>query len=126
MVSKLSNLMGFSTIRKLALFNFLRASESLKLSIVTVDNKTLYDTLNLYGFTMNAYNNEFVFIIAERQNILKKLGKKLVRTTAVQIATSSALSLLNEFNLESKNSGFEGTKKPVIIPSNEKKIITLD
>lgn len=101
-------------------------NETLKLSKVEVDGRELFDTLNLYGFTMTAYNNEFIFIIAERQNILKKLGKKMVRTTAVQISTSNALTLLNEFNIESRESGFEGRHQSPIIPSDEKKIISLD
>lgn len=101
-------------------------NETLKLSKIEIDGRDLYDILNLYGFTMTAYNNEFIFIIAERQNILKKLGKKMVRTTAVQISTSNALTLLNEFNIESRESGFESRKQYPVIPSNEKKIITLD
>lgn len=101
-------------------------NETLKLSKIDIDGRVLYDVLNLYGFTMNVYNNEFIYIIAERQNILKKLGKKMVRTTAVQISTSNALNLLNEFNIESRESGFEGRKQRPIIPSDEKKIITLD
>jgi len=101
-------------------------NETLKLSKIEVDGRDLFDTLNLYGFTMNGYNNEFIFIIAERQNILKKLGKKMVRTTAVQISTSNALNLLNEFNVESLKSGYEGQGNRTIIPSDEKPIITLD
>jgi hypothetical protein len=101
-------------------------NESLKLSKVEVDDKVLFDTLNLYGFTMTSYDDEFIFIIAERQNILKKLGKKLVRTTGIQISTSAALGLLNEFHNESRNCGKEGLQPKIIIPSNEKKIISLD
>lgn len=101
-------------------------NETLKLSKVDIDGRELYDTLNLYGFTMTSYNNEFIFIIAERQNILKKLGKKMVRTTAVQIATGNALNLLDEYNIESKESGFQGRQQMPIIPSDEKKVISLD
>jgi hypothetical protein len=101
-------------------------NETLKLSKVEVNGKFLYDVLNLYGFTMTSYNNEFIFIIAERQNILKKLGKKMVRTTGIQISTSNALGLLEEFNQEAKTCGKEGTQPKIIIPSDEKKIITLD
>jgi len=101
-------------------------NETLKLSKVDINGKTLYDVLNLYGFTMTSYNNEFIFIIAERQNILKKLGKKMVRTTGIQISTSNALSLLDEFHQESKTSGKEGLHPKIIIPSDEKKIISLD
>ena len=101
-------------------------NETLKLSKVEINGKYLYDVLNLYGFTMTSYNNEFIFIIAERQNILKKLGKKMVRTTGIQISTSNALGLLNEFHDESKNCGKEGLHPKIIIPSNEKEIISLD
>lgn len=101
-------------------------NEMIKLSKVDIDGKYLYDVLNLYGFTMTSYSNEFIFIIAERQNILKKLGKKLVRTTGIQISTSSALGMLNEYTEESRISGKEGLKTRLIIPSDEKKIITLD
>lgn len=101
-------------------------NETLKLSKVDVDGKDLYDVLNLYGFTITSYSNEFVFIIAERQNILKKLGKKIVRTTGIQISTSAALGLLNDFAQESRFSGKEGLIPKLIIPSDEKKIITLD
>jgi len=101
-------------------------NETLKLSKIDINGKTLYDVLNLYGFTLTSYNNEFIFIIAERQNILKKLGKKMVRTTGIQISTSNALGLLNEFHEESKNCGKEGLQPKIIIPSNEKKIISLN
>ncbi len=101
-------------------------NETLKLSKVEINGKYLYDVLNLYGFTMTSYNGEFIFIIAERQNILKKLGKKMVRTTGIQISTSNALGLLNEFHQESKDCGKEGLHPKIIIPSDEKEIITLD
>jgi hypothetical protein len=101
-------------------------NETLKLSKVEINGKYLYDVLNLYGFTMISYSNEFIFIIAERQNILKKLGKKMVRTTGIQISTSNALSLVNEFHQESKTCGKEGLYPKIIIPSDEKKIISLD
>jgi len=101
-------------------------NESLKLSKVDINGRELFDTLNLYGFTMTSYNSEFIFIIAERQNILKKLGKKLVRTTGIQISTSNALGLLEEFHQESKTCGKEGTYPKIIIPSDEKKIISLN
>lgn len=100
-------------------------NETLKLSKIEIDDRTLYDTLSLYGFTMTAFSNEFVFIIAERQNIITKLKKKVVRTTGIQIATSRALKLLDEFHEESKNDGkFDGT--PIYKPSDEKEVIDLN
>lgn len=101
-------------------------NETLKLSKVEIDGRELYDTLNLYGFTITSYSDEFIFIIAERQNILKKLGKKLVRTTGCQISTSGALTILNEFYNESKNYGREGLQQRPNIPSEKKEILTLD
>jgi hypothetical protein len=101
-------------------------NETLKLSKVEINGKYLYDVLNLYGFTMTSYDSEFVFIIAERQNILKKLGKKMVRTTGIQISTSNALGLLDEFHKESRECGREGLQPKLIIPSDEKEIISLD
>jgi len=101
-------------------------NETLKLSKVEINGKYLYDVLNLYGFTLTSYSNEFIFIIAERQNILKKLGKKMVRTTGIQVSTSNALNLLDEFHQESKTCGKEGLQPKIIIPSDEKKIISLD
>jgi hypothetical protein len=100
-------------------------NETLRLSKVEVGDKTLFDILTIYGFTLTIYNNEFIFIIAERQNIIKKLGKKVVRTTGVQISTSRALNILNEFHDESIVSGKEGLTSRPVIPSDEKEIITL-
>ncbi len=100
-------------------------NETLKLSKVEVGDRNLFDTLTLYGFTLTMYNNEFVFIVAERQNIVKKLGKKVVRTTGIQISTSRALGVLSEFHDESILTGKEGMKPRPIIPSDEKDIINL-
>jgi hypothetical protein len=83
-------------------------NETLNLAKVESDDKVFYDTLTLYGFTLTSFSNDFVFVIAERQNIIKKLSKKLVRTTGLQIATTPALNLLEEFYNESKISGKEG------------------
>lgn len=83
-------------------------NETLNLAKVETEDKVFYDTLTLYGFTLTSFSNDFVFVIAERQNIIKKLSKKLVRTTGLQIATTPALNLLEEFYNESKTSGKEG------------------
>ena len=73
-------------------------NETLTLSKIEIGDKTLFDTLTIYGFTLNSFMSEFVFILAERQNIDNKLNKKMVRTSGIQIATSSAIDLLNEFH----------------------------
>jgi len=85
-------------------------NETLTLSKTEIDDKTLFDTLTIYGFTLNSFMNEFIFILAERQNIDNKLNKKMVRTSGMQISTSSAIELLNEFHEDSKTSGKEGAE----------------
>lgn len=100
-------------------------NETLRLSKIEVGDRTLFDTLTLYGLSLTSYSNEFIFIIAERQNVIKKLGKKVVRTTGIQIGTSRALNLLDEFHKESKTSGLEGMKERAVVPSDDKEVITL-
>ena len=89
-------------------------NETLNLTKVESDEKVFYDTLTVYGFTLTSSSNDFIFIIAERQNIIKKLSKKIVRTTGLQIGTSPALNLLDEFYSESKSCGKEGTEIKVM------------
>jgi len=71
-------------------------NESITLSKIEVLDRTLFDTLNLYGFTIENCQNEFIFLIAERQNVVKQLGKKVVRTTGLQIATSKSIKILDK------------------------------
>ncbi len=101
--------------------NFL-FNESVTMSKIVVDNSSFYDSLNLYCFTLSAYMNEYVFLIAERQNIISKLQKKVVRSSAIQIATSSSIDLIDEFNNELRDSKIKDVTKRVI--SDE--IITID
>jgi len=75
-------------------------NESLTLSKVEVGERTFFDQLNIYGFTMNSHINEFLFLLTERHNIVKRLGKKIVRTSGLQIATTPALSMLDDYNKE--------------------------
>jgi len=82
-------------------------NESIILSKIKLNEKDVFDTLNIYGFTMSAFSNEFVFMITERHNIIKRLGKKVVRTSGIQISTTPALDLLDEFNNERKNTSKE-------------------
>jgi len=77
-------------------------NESLTLSKVEVGERTFYDQLNIYGFTMNSHINEFLFLLTERHNIVKRLGKKMVRTSGLQIATTPALDMLEDYHIESK------------------------
>jgi hypothetical protein len=106
-------------------------NESLTLSKVDLHDKSLFDTLNIYGFTLNSYIEEFVFIIAERHNILKRLGKKIVRTSGLQIATTPALELLDDYSSERRSltkEGFQvyGSSDEVINFSDAEKEATKD
>jgi hypothetical protein len=102
-------------------------NETLTLAKVDIeDDRTLYDCLNIYGFTLNSYLNEFIYIITERQNIVKKLNRKIVRTSGIQIATGAALKMLNEYHNESITSGKAGREPFVKVESDVKQIITLD
>jgi len=83
-------------------------NESIVLSKFNVEGKTFYDQLMIYGFTLVAFQSEMIFLLAERQNIVKRLNKKIVRTTGVQIATSSALNMLNEFYEDYRTGGKVG------------------
>ena len=87
-------------------------NESIILSKVELNDKDVFDTLNIYAFTLNSYSDEFVFILTERHNILKRLGKKLVRTSGIQIATTPALKILDEFREEKNTSNIIETIDP--------------
>jgi len=81
-------------------------NETITLSKVELEeNRTVYDSLNIYGFSLNSYGDEFLFLITERHNILKRLKKKVVRTSGLQIATKPALSLLDEYHNERMTAG---------------------
>lgn len=98
-------------------------NESLVMSkVVTKEHTSYYDTLNLYCFTLTSYSNEFLFLIAERQNIISKLEKKVVRSSGIQISTTSSLDLIEDFYEESRESKIKNVTKQ--IPSNE--IINLE
>ena len=92
-------------------------NETISLSKVEVNERIFYDTVTLYGFTLTSYIEEYLFLIAERQNIIKRLNRKIVRTTGLQISTTPAISILNEFHKESLVSGKAGTEPR--FPSNE-------
>ena len=102
-------------------------NETLNFSKIEVDeDKTLFDCLNIYGFTLNSYQNEFIFLITERQNIVRKLNRKIVRTSGIQIGTSQALHMLNDYHEESRTAGRAGFEQVVPIDSSFRKIIKLD
>jgi hypothetical protein len=80
-------------------------NESIILSKVELDEKSVFDCLNIYGFTLESYLEEFVFILTERHNIQKRLGKKIVRTSGLQIATTAALTMLDDYHTEREVAG---------------------
>jgi hypothetical protein len=80
-------------------------NESIVLSKVEIEDKFVFDCLNIYGFTMNSYTEEFIFILTERHNIQKRLGKKIVRTSGLQIGTSPSLEMLNDYHVERLTAG---------------------
>lgn len=83
-------------------------NETISLAKIEIDDKVLFDCLNIYGFTLSSYINEFIFVLTERQNIAKRFGKKIVRTSGLQIATGQSLDMLNDYHLESRVSGKAG------------------
>ena len=86
-------------------------NETILLTKVELFDREVFDTLNIYGFTLNSYTDEFLFLITERHNIVKRLGKKIVRTSGLQIATNPALDMLDEFHEESKTAGKAGLEE---------------
>ena len=80
-------------------------NETIILSKVSVGDKTFFDQLMIYGFTLSAFQSEMIFLLAERQNIVRRFSKKIVRTTGIQIATTSAIDMINEFHEDFKTGG---------------------
>ncbi len=78
-------------------------NESIILAKIEIEEgREVYDCLNIYGLTMNSVMDEYVFIITERHNIIKRLGKKIVRTSGIQIATNPSLQMLDEYEKEKR------------------------
>lgn len=93
--------------------NFL-FNETLLLSKINVKDNVFFDSLNLYAFSLSPYMSEFIFLIAERQNIIQKFEKKVVRSNAIQIATKSAIEMIDEY--------FEDGQKSKILDVTKKSI----
>ena len=87
-------------------------NENLILSKVQVEDNTYLDQLILYGLTITSYSSEMIFLIAERQNIVAKLRKKVVRTSAIQISTLGAINMVDEYFEELRKSQKVGNKFP--------------
>lgn len=95
-------------------------NEGVTIQKVQVNDKEFFDNLTIYGFTITSHFNEFIFVIAERQNIIKRLDKKIVRSTGLQIATTSSLQILQEFHEDS----LKGREGKVILDTE--KVISLE
>ena len=79
-------------------------NETINLNQVNFGKKIFYDKMSIYGFTLNSFNNEFIFIISERHSIIKKLDKKIVRTTALQISSKEVISIVDDYHSKFVNS----------------------
>lgn len=65
-------------------------NETIKLSKIPNPhdpNKYFESCLYIYVFNLLDYENDFLYFLAERQHIDQALGKKLVRTCALQLST---------------------------------------
>jgi hypothetical protein len=101
-------------------------NEKIVLAKKEIHDKTVFETLNIYAFLLNDYHKEFLFLLTERHNISKMLGKKMVRTTGLQIATSQSLKTLKDikFNYdEMKKKNMNLKMENEIIQTDVKRII---
>jgi len=82
-------------------------NEIIDLSKISIKNensdkfKYFKDKLSITGFTIDSCQNNFIFVLAERQNII--LNKKIVRTSGIQISTFDSLNFLSDFYKNMKN-----------------------
>jgi len=65
-----------------------------------VGDKTFYDSLHIFMYTINGYDKSFIFLAAERQHIIPRVDKKIVRTTGVQISSYAAFKVVDEYHQE--------------------------
>lgn len=98
-------------------------NEAITLSKYKVDNKEYFSQVMFYGLTLSAFETEYLFLIAERQHIISKLQKKVVRTTAIQLATSRSLKIIDEYYGDYKTSMITRHNNPVL---DTQKIIKLE
>jgi len=72
-------------------------NERVVLNRFLIDNNEVFESLFIYGFNLVPYPNEYVFIICERHNIVTRLSKKIVRTTAIEIMTNKTFNFIKEY-----------------------------
>ena len=93
-------------------------NETINLAKIEIDDeRSVFDCLNLYGFTITTFSTEFIFLLTERQNIVRNLNRKVVRSSGIQIATTKSLSFLQEYYEERLVSGKAGME--VLFPKDE-------
>lgn len=83
-------------------------NESINLSKIIIEDRTLFDILTVYGFTLTSYINEYIFVVTERQHINQNLNKKIVRTTGVEISTNESSEYIKDINNKIKKDGVLG------------------
>ena len=72
------------------------ANETIKISKVSTENGSYDSCIYIYVFGLSDYNDDFLYVIAERQHIDVVLNKKLVRTCGLQLSTKECLSDVNK------------------------------
>ena len=88
------------------------ANETIKVSKVDIGGKSFTSFLYLYLFTIDSYEEEFVYLIAERQHIDIPLEKKIVRTCGVQVCTDQRLQeLIKTYNFDNEQYNNTNTGK---------------
>lgn len=97
-------------------------NESINLSKIQIEDRVLFDVINIYGFTLSSYINEYCFIVTERQHINQKLNKKIVRTTGIQIGSNESIEFIKDINTKIKQDGIIGLQNKT---DNSNKRITL-
>jgi hypothetical protein len=72
-------------------------NESLNLAKIDIgNNKVLYDTLTIYGFSISGYVDEYLFLLTERQHINQYLEKKIVRTVGLEIGSVDSINYIKD------------------------------
>lgn len=78
-------------------------------------DKTIKDTMNIYGYGFSNYPNEYLFMVAERCFICRQTNRKIVRTGALQIASTDSSDFIESIFL----SEIGKLKPPIIETKNQ-------
>jgi len=80
----------------------LQINETITLSkIVLSKDHIVDDFLNIHGYTLPCYPNEYLFLVAERCFISRQDHKKIVRTVAIQLSTNDSYDFVESLYLTS-------------------------